>query len=65
VAFLKKLYNSLDELQADLDVWFRQYSEQRIHSGRYCYGKTPMQTFEDSIHLATEKMLGETLQTVG
>ena len=24
----------------------------------------PMQTFRDSMHLATEKMLGETVQTV-
>lgn len=64
VAFRKKLYNSLDELQADLDEWFRRYNEQRTHSGKYCYGKTPMQTFIDSIHLAEEKMLGVTLQTV-
>jgi hypothetical protein len=44
-------------LQQDLDIWLREYNEQREHSGRYCFGKTPMQTFLDSIHLATEKML--------
>jgi transposase InsO family protein len=63
VAFLRKVYNSLDELQADLDEWFRKYNEERTHSGKYCYGKTPMQTFQESLHLATEKMLGETVQT--
>lgn len=26
-------------------------------SGKYCYGKTPMQTFLEAKHLATEKML--------
>jgi transposase InsO family protein len=56
-AFRKKLYQSLDELQADLDEWLREYNLTRTHSGKYCYGKTPMQTFLDSAHLAREKML--------
>ena len=63
VTFRKKLYGSLDELQADLDNWLVEYNEERPHSGKYCFGKTPMQTFLDSILLAKEKMLGETLQT--
>jgi hypothetical protein len=29
----------------------------RPHSGKYCYGKTPVQTFLDSVSLAREKML--------
>ena len=33
------------------------------HSGKYCFGKTPMQTFMDSIPLAKAKMLNNTLQT--
>jgi transposase InsO family protein len=57
VAFRKKLYTSIDEIQADLDEWLRYYNEERPHSGRYCYGKTPLQTFKDSKHLADEKML--------
>jgi hypothetical protein len=36
----------------------RQYNEERVHSGKYCYGKTPMQTFMDSIPLAGEKLIG-------
>ena len=56
-AFRKKLYQDLDELQADLDDWLREYNLTRTHSGKYCYGKTPMQTFLDSAHLAREKML--------
>src|SRR5215203_1785218 len=57
VAFRKKLYRSLDELQTDVDQWITEYNESRPHSGKYCFGKTPMQTFRDSKHLADEKML--------
>ena len=60
-AFRKKLYRSLEELQSDLDEWLREYNEQRSHSGKYCYGKTPLQTFIDSRRLAQEKMLDLTL----
>jgi transposase InsO family protein len=56
-AFRKKLYHDLEELQADLDVWLAEYNRTRPHSGKYCYGKTPMQTFLDSLSLAKEKML--------
>jgi hypothetical protein len=57
VAFRKKLYSSLEHLQADLDSWLEEYNEHRPHSGKYCFGKTPMQTFLDSRHLAHEKDL--------
>lgn len=63
VAFRKKIYQTLDELQDDLDNWMLEYNEQRPHSGKYCFGKTPMQTFIDAIPLAKEKMLNLTLQT--
>ena len=64
IAFRKKIYTTLEELQADLDLWIKQYNEERPHSGKYCFGKTPMQTFLDSIELAKEKMLDSTLQAV-
>jgi transposase InsO family protein len=57
IAFRKKLYGSLDELQADVDVWLEEYNQRREHSGKYCFGKTPWQTFLDSRHLAQAKML--------
>ena len=63
VAFRKKIYHSLDELQGDLDTWLNEYNESRPHSGKYCFGKTPMQTFLDSVSLAKEKMLNQTIQT--
>jgi transposase InsO family protein len=58
IAFRKKVYRTLEELQADVDTWVRQYNEERPHSGRYCFGKTPMQTFLDSLPMAREKMHG-------
>ena len=57
VAFRKKLYHSLDDLQVDLDLWLQEYNEQRAHSGKYCFGKTPHATFLDSAYLAHNKMI--------
>src|SRR6201987_785061 len=57
VAFRKRIYTSIDQLQTDLDAWITGYNEQRPHQGRWCYGKTPMQTFLDTIPLAREKSL--------
>lgn len=57
VAFRKKLYASIADLQADLDEWVRGYNEVRPHQGRWCFGKTPTQTFLDAIPLAKEKMI--------
>ena len=57
IAFREKIYESIEMLQNDLDEWLREYNELRPHSGKYCYGKTPMQTFLDSLPLAKEKML--------
>jgi hypothetical protein len=49
VAFRKKIYLAIDELQADLDVWLVDYNEQHPYQGRWCFGKTPMQTFLDAL----------------
>jgi hypothetical protein len=57
VAFRKRIYSGIAQLQADLDVWMASYNEQRPHQGRWCYGKTPMQTFIDSKPIARDKML--------
>jgi transposase InsO family protein len=57
IAFRKKLYASIKELQDDLDEWIRSYNEERPHQGRWCFGKTPMQTFLDAIPIAREKMI--------
>ena len=57
LAFRRKIYRSIEELQADLDDWICEYNEERPHQGRWCFGKTPMQTFLDAKPLAKEKMI--------
>ena len=57
VAFRKRIYASVEQLQADLDAWVAHYNERRPHQGRWCYGKTPLQTFVDTVPPAKEKML--------
>jgi len=55
VVLRRTLYPGLEALQRDLDQWMTEYNEARPHQGRWCYGKTPMQTFLDSLPLAKEK----------
>jgi len=62
ITFRKKIYTTLDELQQGLDQWLSNYNNLRPHAGKYCYGKTPMQTFMDSKHIAIEKNIGNMLR---
>ncbi len=62
IKFCKNIYSSLEELQVDIDAWLQNYNNLRPHSGRYCYGKTPMQTFEESKHLAIDKNIDNMLE---
>jgi transposase InsO family protein len=57
IAFRKRLYASIGDLQDDLDLWVKSYNEERPHQGRWCFGKTPLQTFLDAIPIAREKMI--------
>ncbi len=50
VTFRKKVCGSLEELQKDLDLCLTEYNEQRVHSGKYCYGKTPIYGDPSSHH---------------
>ncbi len=58
VAFRKKIYTSIEELQNDLDEWLQHYNCERTHQGKNCKGMTPMECFEKSKHLAQIKMIG-------
>jgi transposase InsO family protein len=62
IAFRKKLYESIEALQADLDIWLIEYNTQRTHSGKYCFGKTPWETFQSSKELAQNKMIDHLYQ---
>ena len=47
VAFRKKVYSSIEQLQKDQDEWLVEYNQRRPHSSRYCYGKTPYQNYPE------------------
>jgi hypothetical protein len=57
VAFRKKIYASVEELQKDLDEWLQHYNNQRTHQGKRCQGRTPMGTFTAGLDLARQKNL--------
>lgn len=47
VAFRKKAYKSIEEIQIDLDTFMDNYNTERTNQGKHCQGRTPMQTFQD------------------
>jgi transposase InsO family protein len=57
IVFRKRIFNTLDDLQAELDEWIHWYNHERTHEGKYCFGKTPWQTFMESKYLAFEKQI--------
>ena len=60
-AFRRKIYHSLEALQKDVDAWIEVYNHERPHSGKHCFGKTPLQTLMDSKKIAWEKQLDRTV----
>ncbi len=57
IAFRKKIYKTLEELQNDVDLWIKSYIDERPHTDKHCDGKTPMETFLQTKHIAEDKML--------
>lgn len=57
VAFRKKIYATLEDLQRDLDAWLAHYNNARTHQGKMCCGRTPMATFEDGKRISREKTI--------
>jgi len=52
----------LEGLQTDLDEWIEQYNHERTHTGKYCFGRTTLQTFTETKHLAHAKQLDTLLE---
>lgn len=57
VTFRKKLYQTLEELQKDLDEWLSYYNNERTHQGKMCNGRTPVETLNDGKRVWAEKNL--------
>ena len=59
VTFRKKIYETIEALQKDLDEWLHYYNNKRTHQGKMCCGRTPIQTLLDGKQLWKEKFLNE------
>jgi transposase InsO family protein len=51
VAFRKKIYDSLEVIQTDLDEFMKYYNGKRTNQGKHCKGRTPAQTLNDGYEL--------------
>lgn len=56
VTLRKKIYETIDDLQNDLDEWLQYYNNERTHQGKMCCGRTPIQTLVDGKLLWKEKL---------
>ena len=57
VTFRKKVYDSIEDLQQDLDEWVDHYNNERTHQGKRCQGRTPMETFKEGLTLLKNKII--------
>ena len=57
VTFRKKLYENIEDLQADLDDWLIYYNNERTHQGKMCCGRTPIETLADGKQIWQVKLL--------
>lgn len=57
VAFRKKVYTSIEELQTDRDQWTQFYNNKCTHQGKMCCGRTPFDTMMDGKTIWMEKFI--------
>jgi transposase InsO family protein len=55
VAFRKTFYESVDQLQTDLDAYLNFYNRERAHQGYRTRGRTPYQAFLDGRHTPAQE----------
>ncbi len=58
------VHTRFEEIQADLDAFMEQYNIERTNQGRYCQGRTPLQTFMEGLNLY-QRHVYEGLETEG
>lgn len=56
-ALRKRLYTNVEILQEDLDAWLNEYNFKRTHQGKYCQGKTPIETMTEGKQIWKEKFI--------
>ncbi len=57
ITFRKKLYETIEALQADLDQWLHHYNTERTHQGKMCCGRTPFETMIEGKDIWKEKFI--------
>ena len=57
IAFRKKVYQSIEELQVDLNEWINFYNQERTHQGKMCCGRTPFETMIEGKKIWKEKFI--------
>lgn len=57
VAFRKKVFETIEALQADLDEWLHHYNYERTHQGKMCCGRTPIETMNNGKEIWQEKFV--------
>jgi transposase InsO family protein len=45
----KKFYETIDQMQKDLDIYLQLYNYERSHQGRNMHGRTPHQVFKEGL----------------
>ena len=56
-ALRRKVFGTLEELQADLDICLDYYNNKRTHQGKRCGGRTPMEALRDGKQIWMEKFV--------
>jgi hypothetical protein len=57
VTFRKKIYETIEELQRDLDEWLDEYNTRRGNQGKRCEGRTPYATLDAGRAIVREKVI--------
>lgn len=57
VAFRRRVFETIDQLQKELDTWIEFYNTERTHQGKMCCGRTPFETLIDGKTVWAEKRL--------
>ena len=53
----KAVFETIDQLQKELDTWIDFYNTERTHQGKMCCGRTPLETLIDGKTAWAEKSL--------
>ena len=60
IAFRKTVFETINDLQKELDLWIDHYNNERTHQGKMCCGRTPMETLIDGKQVWLDKKIDRT-----